>query len=58
MAFGETAESLAHRCRITVEALERQNPGFDRDKPQVGVGINIPPPTLPSPQIGMAIAAS
>lgn len=50
MAPGDTAESLAHRCGITVEALERQNPGFDRDKPQVGVGINIPPPPLPSPQ--------
>jgi hypothetical protein len=51
MTFGETAEALAHRCGITVEALERQNPGFDRDKPQVGVGINVPPPPLPSPQI-------
>ena len=53
MAFGETAESLAHRCGITVEALERQNPGFDRDKPRVGIGINIPSPPLPSPQIGI-----
>lgn len=51
MAFGETAEALAHRCGITVEALERQNPGLDRNKPQVGVGINIPAPPLPSPQI-------
>lgn len=51
MAFGETAEALAHRCGITVQALERQNPGFDREKPQVGVGINVPPPPLPSPQI-------
>jgi hypothetical protein len=53
MAFGETAESLAHRCGITVQALERQNPGFDRDRPQVGVGINIPPPPLPSPQLSI-----
>ncbi len=53
ISFGETAESLAHRCRITVEALERQNPGFDRNRPQVGVGINVPAPPLPSPQFGI-----
>lgn len=51
VGFGETAATIAQKCGITVEALERHNPGFDRERPRLGESINIPRPALPSPRL-------
>ena len=52
LGFGETIADVARRCGVSVESIERSNPGLDRDKPQLGVSVNVPPPPLPSPATG------
>ena len=47
VGFGETRADIAIRCGITVEALDRQNPGLGTD-PRAGTSIAVPRSVLPS----------
>jgi hypothetical protein len=50
-SFGESVETVAARCHVTVEALKSRNPGMSDGRLDVGVSIEVPRPALPSPQI-------
>ena len=52
LGYGETVADIARRCGVSVEAIERFNPGLDRNRPQQGVHVTVPRPPLPSPAIG------
>ncbi len=52
LAFGETKGDIARRCGITVEALDRSNPGLSND-PRMGTSIAVPAPALPARQQGV-----
>ena len=49
--FGETPESIAARCNVTVESLKARNPGLNQQELDIGIGINVPRPALPSPRV-------
>lgn len=49
--FGDTLESIARACGISVERLRGVNPGLNAATLQAGTFINVPRPALPSPQL-------
>ena len=51
---GETAEAVARRCGVNVEALKALNPGLNGDRPPTGTFVIVPEPALPTttPRIG------
>jgi len=54
MRFGETAEAVARRCGVNVEALRSHNPGMiELNRPSMTGTIVVPPrPALPTPTPG------
>jgi len=49
--YGDTLESIARACGVSVERLRGVNPGLNAATLQAGTFINIPRPVLPSPQL-------
>lgn len=49
--YGDTLESIARACGVSVERLRGVNPGLDAATLQAGTFINVPRPALPSPQL-------
>ena len=54
LGYGESIADVARRCGVSVEAIERFNPGLDRDRPQQGVHFTVPRSPLPSPSLGVS----
>lgn len=51
IGYGDSLESIAHGCGITVERLRSVNPGLNSTNLQAGTFVTIPRPALPSPQL-------
>lgn len=49
--YGDTLESIARACGISVERLRGVNPGLNPRTLQAGTFINVPRPVLSSPQL-------
>lgn len=51
IGYGDTLESIAQACDITVERLRSVNPGLNAATLQSGTFVAIPRPALPSAQL-------
>lgn len=51
ISHGDSMESIARICGITVERLRSANPGLSDTNLQVGTVVTVPRPALPSTQL-------
>ncbi|RIK88676.1 MAG: hypothetical protein DCC69_00820 [Hyphomicrobiales bacterium] len=51
VSHGDTLESIARACGISVETLRGVNPGLDAGTLRPGTFVVVPRPALPSPQL-------
>lgn len=51
IGHGDTVESIAQTCKITVQRLKNANPGLNVSGLQAGTFVVVPRPVLPSQQL-------
>lgn len=51
IGYGDTIESIAQTCKITVQRLKNANPGLTVSGLQAGAFVMVPRPVLPSQQL-------